>query len=302
MNNYGDISEVTAEWYSHELLKQAMSEVVLDRFGSQKPISPKTEWPNAFIQIDKNMCVTDSPNDEILSDIIPIQGEQLAQAREARTWKVIRNGTSAWYGGEAKSISGINHESILKPSMQRSVLSNLRRHRAKKFTKIFSNSMEYQKCHIVDSSYIAVTHSDMEFHLERALGEENGGFIKVNNYKKHEPISQYEVGYFEGVRYFCSPYFTPFKGAGAVSPTNGFRSSGDPARYDVYPIIYLGMGAYECIPLWEDNVICPTVLLPHIPRPDYPLGTHGSVGWKMAYECAILKDERMCRLEVVCPK
>ena len=345
MNTYGDIGTATAGYYSRMLLEHAMPDIVLERFGEIKPL-PKHNtkiiqfqrsiaFPNAVTPLTEGVTpngsdfgydtitvliqqygdyaeitdvVDETSQQNVLTDIVERQGEQIGSTREALTWDVIRAGTSVTYGGSVTTRATVSKLSTLTASKQRSVITSLRKQKAKMYTKVLSGSVEIGTSPI-EASYIAVGNTDLEPVVRDLSGaNENNTFIPTSKYgSKMGTISPFELGNFEKVRYVLTADLHPHFGAGATTetadkPTWRHSTVSATAKYDVYTTLFLGRAAFGCIPLKGEGAVHPMVLKPGIPRGGDNLAQRGSAGWKMWFACTVLNEEWMNRLETACPK
>src|SRR5690606_38980029 len=127
---------------------------------------------------------------------------------------------------------------------QRAVTRALKRQKAMKITSILDGSVNF-KTTPVEAAYIAVHHTDVEQDVRNLAG-----FTPVAEYGSRKPVSEYELGTVEDVRYICSPDLDPFADEGGAfggSGTNMVSTSGTNA--DVYPVLYFGKEAYGTVAL-----------------------------------------------------
>jgi len=178
-------------------------------------------------------------------------------------------------------------------SKQRAVVRALKAQKAMKHSRILDGSINFQTKPI-EAAYIAVHHTDVEQDIR-----DMAGFVPLSEYGSRKPISDYELGSVEDVRYICSPDLDPIVDAGGAfggSGTNMVSTSGTSA--DVYPVLYLGKEAYGLVPLRGQGAISPTILRPGVKSKSDPLGQRGYVGWKAWHLSLILNQVWMARLEV----
>jgi N4-gp56 family major capsid protein len=82
----------------------------------------------------------------------------------------------------------------------------------------------------IEAAYIGIGHTDLSPDI-RAMA----GFIPLRPTAQRQPISEYEFGSVEEVRYILTPDLAPFADAGGAAGGN-FLSTGG-ASADVYPML-----------------------------------------------------------------
>jgi N4-gp56 family major capsid protein len=235
--------------------------------------------------------IQDTHEDPVLRTMSMLCGEQAGETKEMLTWGVLTGGTNVLYA------DGVNAQGAPNGSRptDRGTLGALTgtagvpaahdfrlakrilvKQRAKPITKILNPSPN-QHTKYVEASYVALGHTDMEAGL-RAMP----GFIPVAGYGSRTPMSDYEVGTFENMRFILSPYYEPVD---------------DGAGNDVYQMVILGQDAFGTVPLKGKNSIASFVLNPGQARAGDPLGQRGSVGWKTWWAALITNQAWMLRLE-----
>lgn len=322
VNTTGTISQRTLIFAAREMLKHAQPVMVLEKFGKniQMPKNKNTtarfrrpltmtartaplvegitpavstfNYEDVQVQIrqygdvmDITDVIEDTHEDPVLRDMTVQAGENIGRTLEALRWGVLRAGTSVFFA------NGTARNQVNTPitiNRQRAVIRFLKAQKAMKITRILSGSTDLNTTPI-EASYVAICHTDCEADL-RGLA----GFTPVAEYGQRQPVSEYELGSVEDVRYVCSPDLDFFLNAGA---TKG-AMSGAGANADVYPIIYLGQEAFGNVALRGYGSISPTVLPPGTPDKSDPLGQKGYVGWKTWFAALRLNETWMCRLEV----
>jgi N4-gp56 family major capsid protein len=157
-----------------------------------------------------------------------------------------------------------------------------------RITNVLNGSPNYGTSPI-EASYIACAHTDVDADLRNMAG-----FVPVAEYGSRQPMSEYECGSVENVRYQLTVHMQPWADAGASTSTM-VSTSGSNA--DVYPILFFGKEAFGCVPLKGKESVSPIVINPNNPTAADPLGQRGYVGWKTYYTCVILNESWMARLE-----
>lgn len=324
---YSDIGQRTTVWAEGKMLEHAEPILVLDKFGDTKPL-PKnkadtitfrrpvpytvttsqlvegvTPAPKSITYVDVSVQmgqygelfeisdkVADMSEDPVLANATMLLGEQAAETKEVILWGVLRAGTNVFYSGTASpsARSGVNDTLTL--NLQRAVVRSLNAQRAKKITSMVGASPKFGT-EPVAASYVAFGHTDLEQDIR-----DMDGFTPTEKYGNVSPISPYELGKVETVRYILSPVLAPFTDSGSAT-LNGMVSTGG-SNVDVYPIVYIAKNAYGTVPLKGAGSMNPVVINPGRPSPADPLGQRGYVGWKFYYAALILNEAWMARVEV----
>ena len=322
-----NVSPRTNVYAARKMLRHAAPVVILDKFGMTRPMpknktqtikfrrprvftaatTPLVEGvtPTARAFSYEDVAVTlkqygdlveitdqieDTHEDPVLNDAAVQAGENIGRTQEALTWGVLRAGTNVFFSnGTART--DVNEPISL--NKQRAVIRALKAQKAMKITMILDASVNYGT-KAVEAAYIAVHHTDCEQDIRGIAG-----FKPVADYGSRKPLSEYELGSCEDVRYICSPDLDPFADAGGTfngSGTNMVTTSGTAA--DVYPILFFGKESYGIVPLRGAGAVSPTILRPGVKTKSDPLGQRGYVGWKIWYASLILNELWMARLEV----
>ncbi len=324
---YGDISQRTAVWAEGKMLEHAEPILVLDKFGDVKPLprntadtitfrrpvpyivsttqlvegvtpAPKSiSYEDVSVQMGQygdlfeiSDRVVDMAEDPVLSNASMLLGEQAAETKELILWGVLRAGTNVFYSGTGTPAARSDVNDTITLNLQRAVIRSLNNQRAKKVTTMVSASPKFGT-EAVAPGFVAFGHTDLEQDIR-----DMDGFTPVERYGNFSPISQYEVGKVEQVRYILSPVLEPFTDAGSGT-LNGMVSTGG-SNVDVYPVIYVAKNAYGTVPLKGAGSMNPTVINPGTISKSDPLGQRGYVGWKMYYAALILNQAWISRVEV----
>lgn len=329
MTRYSDagVSPRTNVYAEREMLKHAAPVVILDKFGMTKPM-PKNKTqtikfrrPRTFtaattplvegvtpsttqfsyedvsvslkqygMLVEITDVIEDTHEDPVLQDATQQAGENIGRTMEALNWGVLRAGTNVFYANGSARTDVNTPISLAK---QRAVIRALKAQKAMKITRILDSGPNYAT-KAVEAAYVAVHHTDCEADIRGMAG-----FTPVAEYASRKPVSEYELGSVEDVRYVCSPDLDPFADAGgafAGSGTSMVTTSGTSA--DVYPVLVLGKEAYGIVPLRGQGSVSPTILRPGVKDKSDPLGQRGYVGWKTWHASLILNQLWMARLEV----
>jgi N4-gp56 family major capsid protein len=317
---YGDINQRTAVWAEGTMLEHAEPILVLEKFADVKPL-PKNKadtitfrrpvpyavnttqlvegsYEDVSVQmgqygdlIEISDRVADMNEDPVLANASMLAGEQAAETKELILWGVMRAGTNVFYSGTAAtpaSRSDVNDTVTL--NLQRAVVRSLKGQRARVLTSMVSPSPKFGT-EAVSPAFIAFGHTDLEQDIR-----DMDGFTPVERYGTFSPVSDYEVGKVEGVRYILSPVLEPFINQGS-STLNGMVSTGG-SNADVYPVIYISKNCYGTVPLKGAGSMNPTVINPGTVSKSDPLGQRGYVGWKMYFASLILNEAWINRVEV----
>lgn len=230
--------------------------------------------------------IEDTHEDPVLNDASVQCGENIGRTQEALDWGVLRAGTNVFYANGAGRNAVNTPVSLTK---LRAVLRALKAQKAKKITSVIDSSPSFAT-RGVESSYVAVCHTDVE-HDVRQLE----GFIPTASYGRRQTICDEEVGSVQEFRFITSPDLDPFINAGG---TPGSMVSTGGSAADIYPILIFGKEAWGKVALRGQGSVSPSILRPGVKTKSDPLGQRGSVGWKMWHLSLILNDAWMARLEV----
>jgi N4-gp56 family major capsid protein len=324
---YSDIGQRTTVWAEGKMLEHAEPILVLDKFGDVKPL-PKNKAdtitfrrPNVYAVTTNQLIegvtpapksitytdvsvqmgqygelfelsdrVADMNEDPVLSNAVMLLGEQAAETKELILWGVLRAGTNAFYSGTGTPTSRSDVNDTITLNLQRAVVRSLKNQRAKTITTMVGASPKFGT-EAVAAGFVAFGHTDLEQDIR-----DMDGFTPTERYGNFSPISPYEVGKVEGVRYILSPVLVPFLAAGSSS-LNGMYAT-DATNADVYPVIYISKNCYGTVPLKGAGSMSPVVINPGRPSPGDPLGQRGYVGWKMYFAALILNESWLSRVEV----
>jgi N4-gp56 family major capsid protein len=319
----GGISPRTNVYAERQMLKHAKPVMVLEKLGLTKPM-PKNKTdtikfrrPRVFTaattpliegvtptetqfsyedvsatlrQYGQVVVVTDKiedlHEDPVLNDASVQAGENIGRTIEALNYGIVRAGTSVYY---ANGTARTDVNTPITLGKQRAVLRSLKALKAQKITRSLSPSSDYGT-RAVEAAYVAVAHTDVESDIRNLPG-----FKTVSEYGTRSPISEYEIGSVEDVRYILSPDLNPFLDAGGAKGTM-VSTSGTSA--DVYPIIIFGQDAWGMVALRGQGAVSPTIIPVGQKTKDDPLGQRGYVGWKTWHAALILNQAWMSRLEV----
>lgn len=326
ITNRSGVSQRTALWAVQEMLAHAEPCYVLSKMGKTLPI-PKNKASTAKFrrpvpfsastvplqegvtptaqamtyedvsvtlnQYGNFVTVTDRVEDEcedpVLQNATEMLGEQAGSSVEQIIYNAIKGGTTVSYAnGSART--DVNTPITL--AKQRAMVRTLKRNKAKKITKILAPGPNYHSF-AVEAAYVAVGHTDLEPDI-RGLQ----GFTPVAEYANRQPISEYEIGSVEDVRYVLTPdigVVADGGGAKAGSGTTMVSTTGTSA--DVYLILFLGMDCFGQVPLKGRFSLTPTVVRAQ-PSDSDPLGQRSHVGYKFTFAALILNESWMGRLEV----
>lgn len=325
MTRYNDagVSPRTNVYAERQMLKHAGPVRVLDKFGLLRPM-PKNKGqtikfrrPKVFTAattplvegvtptatqfqyedveatlkqygqvVEISDWIEDTHEDPVLNDATVQAGENIGRTLEALDYGVLRAGTNVFYAN-GSGRSDVNTPISL--NKVRAVLRALRAQKAMKISRILDGSVNFATKPI-EASYVAVHHTDLDADIRNLPG-----FVPVAQYGSRKPISEYELGSVEDVRFICSPDLEPFADAGGDE--NGMVSTTG-AKADVYPILFFGKEAYGIVPLRGQGSVSPTILRPGVRDKSDPLGQRGYVGWKTWHTAVILNQVWMARLEV----
>ncbi len=231
--------------------------------------------------------IQDIHEDPNLAKMTELCSEQAAAIKESLIWSNIRAGTSVIYSGVATS-----RLTVLAPLDEndlRLVQRELKANHARHVTKMIGASDKIST-EPVAPAFLAFGHTNLEADLRDLTG-----FTVREKYASYAPVSDYEIGKFEDIRFILTPHLEPFFGAGSATVTGVLNTS---ARVDVYPLVVVGQDAYGVTALKGMESINIAVKNPKMGDSyEDPLGQRGFVAWKMWYVCTRLNESWMIRVE-----
>lgn len=231
--------------------------------------------------------IEDTHEDPVLNDATLQCGENIGRTMEALNYGVVRGGTAVSYANGSVR-SAVNTPISL--AKQRAVVRALKAQKAMKITRILAPSTNFNT-KAVEAAYVAVGHTDLESDIRNLPG-----FVAVAEYGTRSPISEYEIGSVEDVRYILSPDLEPFLNAGGTKGS----MVGAGSNADVYPIMFFGQDSWGIVALRGQGAVEPSIIPVGQKTKDDPLGQRGMVGWKTWHAAVILNELWMNRLEVAC--
>lgn len=232
--------------------------------------------------------IEDTHEDPVLNDASMQCGENIGRTMEALNYGVVRGGTNVVYANGTQRTDVNTKISLNK---QRAVTRALKAQKAQKITRILSPSNNYAT-QAVEAAYVAVGHTDLEADIRDLVG-----FVPVAKYGTRSPISEYEIGSVEDVRYILTPDLEPFANGGGAK---GSMVSTGGTNADVYPIMFFGQDSWGVVALRGQGAVEPSIIPVSQKTKEDPLGQRGLVGWKSWHTAVILNEVWMCRLEVAC--
>lgn len=325
LSTQSGISQRTTVYAEREMLKHAKPVMVLEKLGVAKPmpknkgVNVKFRRPRTFTAataplaegvtpsstqfgyddvpavlkqygqvVETTDVIQDTHEDPVLNDMTIQCGENIGRTIEALTFGIVRGGTAVSYAnGSARN----QVNTPISLSKQRAVVRVLKAQKAMKITRILAPSTNFGT-KSVEAAYVAVGHTDLESDIRNLPG-----FVTVADYGSRSPISEYEVGSVEDVRYILSPDLPPFADAGAAK---GSMVSTTGTSADVYPILFFGQDSFGTVALRGQGSVEPSIIPVGQKTKDDPLGQRGYVGWKTWFTAVILNEAWMNRLECGC--
>lgn len=248
--------------------------VTLAQYGSFVPITD---------------VVLDTHEDPVLSELTDgVIPQQAAETIESIRYSKLQATTNKFYAGGVASRAAVVAAYDL--NTQRKIVRALKRQNAKKITKVIKAGPNIAT-EPVAAAYVCLIHPDLEPTI-RGLA----GFVPTEKYAGITPYEG-ELGKVEDVRYIASTLNAPYLDAGGAKGTM-ISTSGTSA--DVYPMIFLGQGAYAISALKGRYAADILVNNPKATFGD-ELAQNGSVGWKTMQGAVILNDLWMAVCEVAAP-
>ena len=324
---YGDISQRTAAYAEAQMLAHAEPILVLEKFADAKPLPKNTadnikfrrpipyavsttqlvegvtptakqmqyeDVPVQMGQYGDVVTITDKVHDmsedPVLADASMMAGEQAAETKELILWGALKAGTNVAYSGTGTPAARSDVNDVMSLALQRSAIRALKRQRAKPITKMIAPSVKFAT-ESVSPAWIAFGHTDLEQDIR-----DMDGFTPVERYSNFSPVSDWECGKVENVRYILTPVLEPFYGAGSGT-LNGMTAA-DSTNVDVYPVVIVSKMSYGAVALKGAGSMSPRVINPDTITKDDVLGQRGYVGWKMYFAALILNEAWVQRIEV----
>jgi len=193
------------------------------------------EWGDVVETSDR---VRELSEDPVLAEASKNLGEQATETVEGVIWGVLKAGSQVGYTA-GTSRGDVN--AAISANKIHAAVRVLNAQRAKFVTEIMSPSVNYDT-RAIEAGYICFAHTDCE-HDIRALD----GFVPVAKYGSRKPLSIYELGSYQNIRFILTVNAEPFIGAGS-STENGMKHVlAD--KVDVYPYVFIGRGAFAQVPL-----------------------------------------------------
>lgn len=321
---YGDISPRIGIYAVAKFLAHAQNMLVLEKFAANEPL-PKNKgltikWRRAVpFDVVANVLtegvtptpqileyedvsasisqygawvpftdvIQDTHEDPNLQKMTELCSQQAAAIKESILWSTLRAGTNVIYSGTASS-----RATVLAPLDEndlRLAQRELKGNHAMHITKMIGASDKIST-EPVAPAFIAFGHTNLEADLRDLTG-----FVVREKYASYNPVSDYEIGKFEDIRFILTPQLEPFFGAGSATTTGVLNTN---SAVDVYPIVIVGQDAYATTALKGMEAVAMAVLNPKMGASyEDPLGQRGFVSWKMWYVATRLNENWMIRVE-----
>lgn len=319
---YGDISPRTAARVVRKMLNHVQPRIILSMMGKTEP-QPKnatdsvkfrrpipftpstiplvegvTPSPDRMAYEDVSVqlkqygrwveitdWVEDTHEDPVFSNAGELMGELAQATAEQVIFAAVKGGTNVFY---ANGTARTDVNTVITLAKIRAVTTALEVQGAERITKILARGPDYGS-QSVEAGFVAVAHSYLANDIRNLAG-----FTKVADYAQMKPISQYEIGAVEDIRFILSKDLAPFADAGGAK---GSMRSTSGTNADVFPVLVFGQDSFAQVPLKGANAMTPIVVQPKPVQGD-PLGQRGSVGFKFATAALILNELWQARLEV----
>jgi N4-gp56 family major capsid protein len=213
--------------------------------------------------------------------------QQAAAVKEMILWSVVRAGTNVIYTGTATSRATV--VAPLDENDLRLAQRELKGNHAMHITRMIGAS-EKVATEPVAPAFLAFGHTNLEQDLRDLTG-----FVVREKYASYSPVSDYEIGKFEDIRFILTPHMEPFFGAGSGTTTGVLNTA---SAVDVYPLVIVGQDAYGVTSLKGMESVALAVKNPKMGDSyEDPLGQRGFVSWKMWYVAKVLNESWMVRIE-----
>lgn len=214
--------------------------------------------------------------DDIPKEMIKQVGERVTLVNELIIYGVLKACTNAYYGGTGTTIATVNGGLTL--GLLRKITKGLQANHAKPVNKMLGAGGNYGT-DAVEQGYTIYCHTDLEPDIR-----DLPGFTPTVKYASGKPMSEYEVGKVERMRFVTSPDLPSFQdGGAAIGSTNLYTTTG--TSLDVYPFIVVAQDAWSQIAVRGMESLDPTYLPPGQKSKSDPHGQRGYAGtiwWKAA--------------------
>lgn len=237
----------------------------------------------------------DLHEDNALGVCVTRCGEQMAQTMETLTIDVIKSGTNVYYASAAASRTAL--VATMARADFRLIARGFDRDDAMPISRIIAPTAKIST-RGVEASYFAMCHTDLKSDIRNMTG-----FTTYVEYGTPGNKMHGEMGACEEFRFICTRMFVPWLEAatGAAAQTTFLTAgSAGTGSADVYPVICVARDAYGVVRLQGRKAVGIQVLQPNTARGGDPLGQKGTVGWKAYHAAAILNEDWIARLEVLC--
>lgn len=320
-----DISARTSAYADLKLLKRAVANNVLGRWGQSRPLPKKksttitfrrytaldsdpvilqegvtptgktrsyTDYTGYLRQygdfIRYTDVIADTHEDPILNDNIEALGEQADEMMDKMRFGVLKAGTAVVY---ANGAARTNVNAVVSRDLFRTVVRTLEAQKTKYLTQMIQGGAKINT-YPIPAAYIAVCHTDLRPDLERC-----SGWKDVSEYSANMGMIPGEMGSLGMVRFVGDTNCEPWADGGGTFDAQGYDTLSTTGTVsDVYPILVFGQDAYGVIPLAGMNAMESLINNPKATDSD-PLAQRGSQGWKGYNGCVILNDSWMVRVE-----
>lgn len=319
--NYTDMAQRTTTFAVTTFLEHAQPQACMTKFGDTKPMpknkaekqtfrravpfprltSPLTEGetpPTRIVQFEDvevtmkewgdiaevSDRVRELAEDPAIQIAAKLLGEQAVETQEAVCFGVIKAGSQVVYAN-GSSRAAVN--TALSLNKIDSAIRTLDANRAMRITEVQKGSVDYET-RPIEAAYIAFGHTDLKKDI-RGLS----GFVPVAKYGTRKPVSQYEFGSVQDVRFVLTVNVEPWLAAGSGT-LNGMKSVGG-ANVDVYPVIIIARGAYAHVPLKGSKAV--EMFIHDTADKADALNQRDLAGAKYWYNCVRTNDAWMIRIE-----
>lgn len=231
----------------------------------------------------------DLHEDDIASAMKEQTGERMGLVREMAIYGQMKASTNKFYGGVSRTTRATVDGAITE-TLASKIVRSLKANHAKEITKIVPPSTNYGTS-AVEASYVCYVHTDAEYDIRRLPG-----FTEVARYGNRTPISEYELGTWQRIRFVVSPELQPYLAAGAAVGSTGLASVGG-SNIDVYPFVFLSKNAFAQVALRGESSIDPIFIRPDQKDKNDPGGQRGYIGAKFWHSCGVLNQGWLAVLE-----
>jgi N4-gp56 family major capsid protein len=223
--------------------------------------------------------------DDIVAGMKEQVGERMGLVREMAIYGQMKASTNKFYAGPSGvTTTRATVAGKISGDFLNKMIRSLKANHGRPITKILATSGNYGTTG-VEAAFVCYAHTDAEKDIR-----DLPGFKEVASYGQRKPISDYELGTWQNIRFIISPELYSYQNAATsiTASTYDLYSTGG-TNPDVYPIILMAQDAFAQVKLRGANAIVP-IFLDTKPSKADPGGQRGYVGAKFWHGCNIINN------------